>query len=135
MVLLNLWEIGERPDGSPKSLGNSRTRRHFWQALPGLLASTPGVCHICAVSKSSLGRVVDPRALDASSGARARLRVGVPAAWLAEGGELELRVPARLACARCDGGGCDGCARSGALRAPEPASARVVRAYVPRITA
>ena len=85
------------------------------------------------MGKSSLGRVLDPSALDASTGPRARLRVDVPESWLAEGAELSLTVPARLSCARCDGGGCDGCARSGALRAPEQAEARVVRAQVPRI--
>lgn len=80
---------------------------------------------------STLGKVADPAALDSCARARAHLRVDVLAAWLTEGAELELTVPARLACARCDGGGCDGCARSGALRAPEEAAARVLRARVP----
>ena len=83
------------------------------------------------MGKTSLGRVLDPKALDASAGPRARLRVQVPAAWLAEGADLVVTAPARLACARCEGGGCDSCARSGALRAPESAGARVVRTRVP----
>jgi hypothetical protein len=80
------------------------------------------------VSRSSLGKVLDPNALDASAGPRARLRVDVPAAWLAEGAELVVTAPARLVCAHCDGGGCDACQRSGAFRAPPQASRRVVRA-------
>jgi hypothetical protein len=84
-----------------------------------------------AVGKSSLGRVVDPEALDACAGPRARLRVEVPAAWLAEGADLVVTSPARLSCARCDGGGCDACARSGALHAPDTAADRILRASIP----
>ena len=83
------------------------------------------------MGKSSLGRVLDPRALDACPGPRARLRVEVPAAWLAEGADLLVTAPPRLSCARCDGGGCDACARSGALRAPADAGARVLRTRLP----
>jgi hypothetical protein len=83
------------------------------------------------VGKSSLGQLLDPRALDACTGPRARLRVEVPAAWLAEGAEVAVTAPSRLACAHCEGGGCDGCGRSGALRAPAEAEARVVRACLP----
>ncbi len=79
----------------------------------------------------TLARVIDPTALDDDAGARARLRIDVPAAWLAGGAELEIVCPARLACARCDGGGCDGCGRSGALRAPVEAEARTLRARMP----
>ena len=76
-------------------------------------------------------RVADPSALDACQGARVRLGLDVPAAWLAEGVEIAITAPSRLACARCEGGGCDGCARSGALRAPEDRAARVVLARLP----
>jgi hypothetical protein len=82
------------------------------------------------VSSSPLGRVVDPAALDACEGDRARLAIDVPAAWLDEGADLVLTSPARLPCARCGGGGCDRCARSGALRAPVDATARVILARV-----
>ena len=82
---------------------------------------------------SSLGRVLDPAAVDADPGPRARLRLDVPERWLAEGAELEVVTPARLPCARCDGGGCDGCARSGVLRAPEAASDRTLRVQLPRL--
>jgi len=81
----------------------------------------------------TLGKVADPAALDACARGRALLRVEVLTAWLAEGADLEITVPARLACARCDGGGCDGCARSGVLRAPEDAARRVLRARVPAL--
>jgi hypothetical protein len=87
------------------------------------------------VGKSSLGRVLDPSALDACPGPRARLRIAVPAAWLAEGAELAVAAPARLSCARCDGGGCDACSRSGALAAPADAEARVVHVTLPSLPA
>jgi hypothetical protein len=81
----------------------------------------------------SLGRVTDPSALEACARARARLRVEVPAAWLEEGAAIELTAPARLCCARCDGGGCDGCGRSGVLRAPAEEGDRRIEALVPAL--
>ncbi len=87
------------------------------------------VCHTLHVGKSTLGRVVDPGALSACGGPRARLSIEVPEAWLAEGADVAVTAPARLVCARCDGGGCEGCARSGALRSPE--GDRVVHASFP----
>ena len=84
---------------------------------------------------TELARLVDPEALDRCDGARAVLRVEVPAAWLREGGPIRVRVPRRLACARCDGGGCDGCSRSGVLRAPEDEPSRLVEATLPATTA
>jgi hypothetical protein len=62
--------------------------------------------------------VTDPEALDLAEGPRALLRIDVPVAWLESGAAIEVAVPRLLPCARCDGGGCDGCDRSGALRAP-----------------
>lgn len=81
------------------------------------------------MDRNELGQIVDPEALSASAGARGRVRIEVPAAWLAEGSELELAAPTKIACDRCAGGGCDACGRSGALRAPE--TARAVRLQVP----
>jgi hypothetical protein len=83
------------------------------------------------VGKSTLGRVLDPSELDACTGPRARLRVHIPGAWLADGVDLAVTTPARLACASCDGGGCDTCGRSGAVRAPADTSARLVRTRLP----
>jgi hypothetical protein len=80
------------------------------------------------VGRSTLGRVLDTNALDACAGPQARLRIDVPSTWLDEGAALVVTAPARLACARCDGGGCDGCAKSGALRAPAEPERRVIRA-------
>lgn len=80
---------------------------------------------------NDLGRVLDPSALDSAPGARAHLRIDIPSEWFHEGAELEVRAPVRLACARCEGGGCDACARSGVLRGPSDQGARIVRAVVP----
>jgi hypothetical protein len=42
-------------------------------------------------------------------------RIEVPEAWFEEGAHLEIELPPRLVCARCEGGGCDACGRSGAI--------------------
>ena len=83
------------------------------------------------VDEQPLGRVLDPDALSSSEGARGRVRVEVPETWLGPEAEIELVVPARIVCARCDGGGCDGCNRSGALRTPDDLSGRTVRFHLP----
>jgi hypothetical protein len=41
--------------------------------------------------------------------------VSVPADWLEQGGAIECELPRRLSCARCEGGGCDVCGRSGVI--------------------
>ena len=64
---------------------------------------------------ASLGSVLEQDELS-TAGPHGRLTVDVPEAWLAAGTVLELVVPARLTCARCEGGGCDACGRSGAIR-------------------
>ena len=81
---------------------------------------------------AELGRVTDPRTLDVQDGSRASLSVTVPSNWFDEGASIELAVPKLLTCARCDGGGCDGCERSGALRAPADASQRRVIVNLPQ---
>jgi hypothetical protein len=53
---------------------------------------------------------------DLTAGPRGRLTVDVLEAWLEAGTVLEIVVPVRLACARCEGGGCDACGKSGAIR-------------------
>ena len=78
-----------------------------------------------------LARVTDPRTLDVQDGSRASLSVSVPSQWFEEGASIELTVPKRLTCARCDGGGCDGCERSGALRAPADEAQRRVIVNLP----
>lgn len=77
-----------------------------------------------------LARIVDLEALDSSVGARARHAIEVPAGW--EGAEIEVAVPARVTCARCDGGGCDACGRRGGYRLPGDGAARTVRLRLPQ---
>lgn len=85
-----------------------------------------------SVAHPSLGRILDPQALDDEHGHRGRLRITVPAAWTNAPCELELVVPLRLPCARCDGGGCDGCGRSGAVKAPRGEAERTLSARLPK---
>jgi hypothetical protein len=78
-----------------------------------------------------LGRLIDPDALATCSGARGKLCIEVPGAWLVGAVELLVTAPARIVCARCDGGGCDGCGRSGALRGPVEEAARTLSVHLP----
>jgi hypothetical protein len=81
-----------------------------------------------------LGRLLDPKALDVAEGARARLAIEVPSDWLAVAVRVRVVAPRKLSCARCDGGGCDGCGRSGIVNAPDDPSARALEASLPRRT-
>lgn len=85
--------------------------------------------HDRGVDRSELGQIVDREALEAGGGARGRLRISVPAGWA--GGVIEIAAPGRVACARCDGGGCDGCDRSGAHRTPAEPGERTLRLQLP----
>lgn len=78
-----------------------------------------------------LAKVVDKDALDSSEGAQGRLKITVPAAWLADGAELSVAAPKLVSCARCDGGGCDSCGRSGALSGPRKPELRNLRLTLP----
>lgn len=78
-----------------------------------------------------LARVVDKDALDSSDGAQGRLKITVPFAWLAEGAELSVAAPKLVSCARCEGGGCDSCGRSGALSGPRKPELRNLRLTLP----
>lgn len=80
---------------------------------------------------AQLAQVVDPEALDACEGARAKLALKVDRAWMRDGATLRVAVPKRLPCARCDGGGCDGCDRSGVLRGPDDEQARALTVELP----
>lgn len=92
----------------------------------------------------ALGRVLQKDELDGPRGPDGRHRVTVPRAWLVEARWIELELPRMLECARCDGGGCDGCERSGAVTTrgrkelPElvelklPAAAQAVTVRLPR---
>lgn len=67
-----------------------------------------------------LAKITDPAELDRSSGSIGKMRVEVPPDWA--GADVEIDVPSRLVCGACDGGGCDRCGRSGAIRRPDTAS-------------
>jgi hypothetical protein len=60
-----------------------------------------------------LGKVTN--SFDGERGPDVLHRIGVPATWLAAGVTIEVELPRHLSCARCEGGGCDVCQRSGAL--------------------
>lgn len=81
--------------------------------------------------EGALGQVLDPRALDEGTGARGRVCVEVPTDWLAAGCRIAIVAPRRLPCARCDGGGCDACGKSGVLRAPDAADDRRLEITLP----
>jgi hypothetical protein len=61
-----------------------------------------------------LAKVAAPEELSSLEGAIARARVEVPQSWA--GSLIEVDVPRRLSCGACDGGGCDRCQRSGAIK-------------------
>lgn len=75
-----------------------------------------------------LGKVA-LQSLEEPRGADVTLSVRVPASWLATGETIEVELPRNLACAHCDGGGCDVCERAGAVslreRQAPPESLRV----------
>lgn len=81
---------------------------------------------------SALGKLLDKEALESCDGARAKARISVPAAWCDDSALVEVTLPRTLVCARCEGGGCDGCNRSGALRGPASEASRRVRVRLPQ---
>ncbi|WP_437671775.1 hypothetical protein [Sorangium sp. So ce131] len=83
------------------------------------------------MGRAELGQVIDREGLDTSDGSWGRVSVGVPAAWVHEGMHIEITVPDRVVCARCEGGGCDSCARSGAHRTPVEPAARKLQIRLP----
>lgn len=64
--------------------------------------------------------------LDEPRGPDVMHTVEVPADWFGEGASIEVTVPRLLMCARCEGGGCDVCARKGAFEAALAGSNEVV---------
>ena len=55
------------------------------------------------------------------------MHIVVPRGWRA----VEVTTPKLLSCDRCDGGGCDGCDRRGAFRAPADEKARRLSLTLP----
>ncbi len=74
-----------------------------------------------------LGNVLARDDMTGQAGPRGRLNLDVLDTWLEPATVLEIVVPARLACARCDGGGCDGCEKSGAIRVHGGEQERILR--------
>ncbi len=83
---------------------------------------------------TELVQLLDKEALDSATGKAGRATIRVPAAWLAQGDTIDFVVPALLSCARCEGGGCDRCDRSGGLRLDGDETARRVRLVLPKRT-
>ena len=83
------------------------------------------------MAEGTLGRLLDPRALDEGAGPRGRVQITVPAAWLTDGCRIEILAPRRLPCARCDAGGCDACGKSGVVRAPDLEASRRLEITLP----
>lgn len=75
--------------------------------------------------------MIDRDGLDGDPGPRVRVRIGVPRAWGEVGATVIVEAPRRVACARCDGGGCDGCGRSGVVRLAEEPASRTFRLALP----
>lgn len=83
------------------------------------------------VADNTLGSVLDRDELERATGAWIRVDVAVPPAWASEGASVEVEAPERVPCARCDGGGCDGCGRSGAIRLPPEPRGRTFELTLP----
>jgi hypothetical protein len=60
-----------------------------------------------------IGRIT--AATDRPRGPDVKMSVCVPDAWFADGATIEIELPRNVACAACEGGGCDRCDRSGAV--------------------
>lgn len=69
-------------------------------------------------------QLFDPTALDSIEGPHGKMTIELPASEL--GKAVAIDVPKRLVCARCDGGGCDACGRSGALKLEQTGSTSLV---------
>lgn len=76
-----------------------------------------------------LARVIDPASLE--SGEAGRFALDVLPEWLDRRETIAFVVPKRVTCARCDGGGCDACARSGAFRIDGDDAARTLQLTLP----
>ncbi len=79
---------------------------------------------------SVLGRIT--ASVDSPRGPDVKHRIRVKRQWLERGEAIEFALPRNLACAGCDGGGCDACAGAGALSLRERgAPEEVVQVVLP----
>lgn len=83
---------------------------------------------------TELARLLDRDEIDSAEGPRGTMMIALPPEWLAAGDPVEVVVPTRLVCARCDGGGCDACGRSGAIRIAGEQAERTTRFVLPKTT-
>jgi hypothetical protein len=81
--------------------------------------------------KNALGTVVDRDAVAGAEGAHVSLSIVVLPRWAELGATVTVVAKERVVCARCDGGGCDGCEKSGAVRLPREAEARTFTLVLP----
>ncbi|HQY64563.1 MAG: hypothetical protein IPF92_22200 [Myxococcales bacterium] len=81
---------------------------------------------------AELARTLDRQALDLDPGPRVRIELAVPPDWARDGATVRVHAPARAVCARCDGGGCDGCERAGAFRLGASPDERAFDLTLPR---
>jgi len=81
---------------------------------------------------AELARTLDRQSLDDDPGPRVRLQLVVPLAWARAGATVRVVAPVRVGCARCDGGGCDGCGRAGAYKLSPSPGERAFELTLPR---
>jgi hypothetical protein len=82
---------------------------------------------------SVLGRITTSD--DSPRGPDVKHRIRVKSQWLERGEAIQFSLPRNLACAKCDGGGCDTCSGAGALSLRDrDASPEVVRIVLPATT-
>lgn len=79
---------------------------------------------------AELARILDPSELDAVDGPHGKMSLVLSASEL--GAPIAVVVPSRLVCGRCDGGGCDGCGRSGAVRLELDEEQRTTHVALPK---
>lgn len=82
---------------------------------------------------ADLARVFDESELGRIPGGRASFEIAVLSSWA--GRTCEVDVPRRLACAPCEGGGCDACERRGAYRLEDGDAERRVGVKLPSVLA
>jgi hypothetical protein len=81
---------------------------------------------------SQLARLLDPSELDALTGPHGKMTATLARSQLGEA--IAIVVPSRLVCARCEGGGCDSCGRSGAIRLELSEAERTTHVVLPSDT-
>ena len=85
------------------------------------------------MASQPLGKVADAEAAASAEGAHVAVTIRVARAWVARGEaiEVEVEAPELARCARCEGGGCDGCGRSGAVRLASEVAERTFTLALP----